>query len=719
MMVSGRSFADPEVNVRRLALVLVCFFLTTVSVPAVATPREQPAREDSPFLNPNLVQVAQVPGRIQDFSDARVLYLDSSSGAPRLKVRDRGTGMDMPLPLVAGRQIARGWLTPRGVFLRTSDNRLYEWTGGEGLTDLGAGGTVLVRGPYAAWENTEWSRPTSISRRDFATGQTVEVARARDLGEYLEETFVLGDLADNGDVVYSDVVTNIAFHPFIAENWISRYRDGVTDVLVGDDPRWDKWSPVSDGTTVVYRKTERIQTCPACGNHMVALHDGTREFGLTARADTWMIPNPGSDYDVAGRWAAYTAYQVDGEGFRMQVWRRSPDGALDKLVESPHVGLFARPLSIVSLGEDGTVLYSAEPDEVGGPVSLYLSAVGQPPVLLASGWGGWTSRYGSPQFNFVKSLDARGHLVIAGTLYALTQAPPLVFTVEIEGQGAVTVDPYGQTCRTSCTLRYAAGAEVTLTAAPDPGWRLEKWSGACAGSGVCALRLLAPATVHARFFVPARSTPPVSVLPRGRQLSAQTPAVIPVVTSWTSTSVHGAISAVQLQVSVNDGGFAPVPLPNATTSRTESTVVPTASYRFRARGVDAQGRPGDWSSGNPFTVDAFQETAAGYSPGWTTRSVSSAWGGSLRSTNQPSASATVMFTGSEFAIVGSARLLPATFDVYIDGTLRETVHNWSILRVDRRILAAFSIAPGTHTVRIVRTASSYGPLEVDGFVVLR
>lgn len=114
-----------------------------------------------------------------------------------------------------------------------------------------------------------------------------------------------------------------------------------------------------------------------------------------------------------------------------------PDGTLDKVTESVYVDMFSRPLSIISLGADGMVLYSVEPYEEGGQVSLYLSAVGQPPVLLASGWGGWTSRYDSPKSNFVAPLDGRWHLVIAGTLYALTDAAPLALTAAADSCAAV------------------------------------------------------------------------------------------------------------------------------------------------------------------------------------------------------------------------------------------------------------------------------------------
>jgi hypothetical protein len=138
----------------------------------------------------------------------------------------------------------------------------------------------------------------------------------------------------------------------------------------------------------------------------------------------------------------------------MQVWRRGPDGTLDKPAE-----VADQRLSIVALGTDGAVFFAVGP--YNRPASLYLSEVGQPPVLFASGWGGWSSRYGSPEMNFAKRIDGRWRLAIGGTLYALTGGTPMV-------------GPCGQTCRTTCTLRFAAGAEVTLPAAAGKGWRFRE-----------------------------------------------------------------------------------------------------------------------------------------------------------------------------------------------------------------------------------------------------
>ena len=46
---------------------------------------------------------------------------------------------------------------------------------------------------------------------------------------------------------------------------------------------------------------------------------------------------------------------------------------------------------------------------------------------------------------------------------------------------------------------YDSGANVTVTAAPDPGYRFDRWSGACTGSGACSVTMTANRSVTAHF----------------------------------------------------------------------------------------------------------------------------------------------------------------------------------------------------------------------------
>jgi uncharacterized protein (TIGR03437 family) len=86
-------------------------------------------------------------------------------------------------------------------------------------------------------------------------------------------------------------------------------------------------------------------------------------------------------------------------------------------------------------------------------------------------------------------------IAVAGT------AP--VFTLSVTktgtGTGTVTSSPAGITCGATCSASYASGAQVTLTATADPGSTFTGWSGACSGTGTCAVTMNAAATVTASF----------------------------------------------------------------------------------------------------------------------------------------------------------------------------------------------------------------------------
>jgi uncharacterized repeat protein (TIGR01451 family) len=67
------------------------------------------------------------------------------------------------------------------------------------------------------------------------------------------------------------------------------------------------------------------------------------------------------------------------------------------------------------------------------------------------------------------------------------------------GVGAVTSAPAGIACGKACDRVFATGTLVTLTAAPAAGSVFCGWSGACSGTGSCALTVSALHSVGARF----------------------------------------------------------------------------------------------------------------------------------------------------------------------------------------------------------------------------
>jgi hypothetical protein len=67
------------------------------------------------------------------------------------------------------------------------------------------------------------------------------------------------------------------------------------------------------------------------------------------------------------------------------------------------------------------------------------------------------------------------------------------------GTGTVTSSPAGISCGSDCSESYASGTSVTLAAAPSAGSTFAGWSGACTGTGSCAVTMSAARSVTATF----------------------------------------------------------------------------------------------------------------------------------------------------------------------------------------------------------------------------
>jgi len=74
-------------------------------------------------------------------------------------------------------------------------------------------------------------------------------------------------------------------------------------------------------------------------------------------------------------------------------------------------------------------------------------------------------------------------------------------TVSVTGSGAVTSNPAGINCPSTCSQTFAGGPQVTLTATPSGGsnWVFGGWSGACSGGGPCTVTMAAAQSVTATF----------------------------------------------------------------------------------------------------------------------------------------------------------------------------------------------------------------------------
>lgn len=101
-------------------------------------------------------------------------------------------------------------------------------------------------------------------------------------------------------------------------------------------------------------------------------------------------------------------------------------------------------------------------------------------------------------------------------------ALPVRLTVEVtgDGQGAVTSDPAGISCGTTCATSFDIDSRVTLRADAEPGSRFAGWSGACSGSAPACVVDLSEAKAAGARFDQVQETVTVRVRGRGRVASA-------------------------------------------------------------------------------------------------------------------------------------------------------------------------------------------------------
>jgi uncharacterized delta-60 repeat protein len=128
--------------------------------------------------------------------------------------------------------------------------------------------------------------------------------------------------------------------------------------------------------------------------------------------------------------------------------------------------------------------------------------------LSLNGTGKVTTAIGSGQDEaYGLAIAPDGKLVAAGYSYdgsrqvfalARYRGSALTVTKTGSGAGTVTSSPGGINCGSACSAPFAA-VPVTLTATPAAGSSFLGWSGACSGTGKCALTMSGDRTANARF----------------------------------------------------------------------------------------------------------------------------------------------------------------------------------------------------------------------------
>ena len=199
--------------------------------------------------------------------------------------------------------------------------------------------------------------------------------------------------------------------------------------------------------------------------------------------------------------------------------------------ESPTVNV-VRPEAGAVFGEDATVALEAVASDDGevarvvfsvGDERLEDTAAPYQTVVEARDLG-----VGAHTLSVVAYDDAGASSVPAEVDFSVQQSPARRFevTARVTGAGAISSEPAGIDCGSTCTATFAEGTDLTLTATPDSGNVFRGWGDACSGAASCDLTVTADTQVGATFEPAAPGAFAVTVTKSGPGTVTSSPAGI-------------------------------------------------------------------------------------------------------------------------------------------------------------------------------------------------
>ena len=317
------------------------------------------------------------------------------------------------------------------------------------------------------------------------------------------------------------------------------------------------------------------------------------------------------------------------------------------------------------------------------------------------------------------------------------------------GTGTVTSSPEGIACGLGCSASFPHGAEVTLSATPDPGSVFTGWSGDCTGTATCVITMDADRSASATFEPGPTSVTLADGHPsiayggwQGVEDAAASEGSYRVsakkseVATWVSPA---ATSITWIARTGPDRGKASVTIDGASKGTIDLYASSPGSLSTTFGGltnsthtvvVKVLGQKRAASSGTSVTVDAFaaasvthEDTHASIAYGpWTGSSQAAATDGAFRSTATKNATAIVTFSGTRIDWVAALGPNLGKASVTIDGVSKGTVDLYAPSATWQHVITYGGLSSGSHTMTIKalgqkRAAATGTTVVIDGFVV--
>ena len=182
------------------------------------------------------------------------------------------------------------------------------------------------------------------------------------------------------------------------------------------------------------------------------------------------------------------------------------------------------------------------------------------------------------------------------------------------------------------------------------------------------------------------------------------------------------VASYALRQSVNGAAWSTVTA-STTSLYADRSLTFSSAYRYRVRAHDRAGNTGAYVDGPQVRPKLTQQNGTGVTYGgtWTTRSSSSASGGSTRYATKSGAWVQFSFTGRAVALIAPKGASRGSAKVYVDGSYVGTTSAYRSSSQSKIVLFARNwSASGSHKVKLVLTGTADHPrFDIDAFAYLQ